>query len=269
MTAKKDNRIYIKGKDFRADSPGSGNNMPKSIYEEIYKDLKQKIEQDAFPYQELLPSENSLIQTYGCSRNTVRRAISRLVADGYVQTMQGKGVRNIYRPVGQTAFTLGEIESFRESAIRNGKHPRTEVLLFTEITADEKLSQRTGFPVGSEIYYIQRLHYLDEIPLILNHNYFLKECTPGLSKEIAENSIYQYLENELHMTIVNSRRIMTVEKMTEIDEKYLELNAEDYNCMAVVSSYTYNSDGIMFEYTQSRHRPDYFHFQDNAVRKSG
>ncbi len=38
--------------------------------------------------------------------------------------------------------------------------------------------------------------------------------------------------------------------------------------MAVVSSQTYNSDGVMFEYTQSRHRPDYFRFYDNAVRKS-
>ncbi len=243
--------------------------MPKSIYESIYKDIKQKIESDTFPYQELLPSENNLIQRYNCSRNTVRRAISRLVADGYVQTMQGKGVRNIYRPIDQTSFTLGEIESFKESAQRNGQHPRTEVLLFTEIKTDEKLSRRTGFPEDSEVCYIQRLHYLDEVPLIINHNYFLKECVPGLTREIAENSIYQYLEQELHMTIVNSRRIMTVEKITEIDEKYLELNAEDYNCMAVVSSYTYNSNGIMFEYTQSRHRPDYFHFQDNAVRKPG
>ncbi len=54
--------------------------------------------------------------------------------------------------------------------------------------------------------------------------------------------------------------------MTEIDEKYLELG--DYNCLAVVSSQTYNSDGIMFEYTQSRHRPDYFRFQDNATRRT-
>ena len=69
------------------------------------------------------------------------------------------------------------------------------------------------------------------------------------------------------MTIVNSKRVMTVEKMTQIDEKYLQMNAEDYNCMAVVSSQTYNSDGVMFEYTQSRHRPDYFRFYDNAVRK--
>lgn len=241
--------------------------MPKSIYESIYKDLKQRIESNEFAYRELLPSENTLIHTYDCSRNTVRRAISRLVTDGYVQTMQGKGVRNIYRPVGKTAFTIGEIESFRESALRNGQSYRTQVLLFMDLCADEVLAAKTGFPVGADIYYLQRLHFLDEKPLILNHNYFLKECTPGLTKEIAEGSIYEYLEGTLRMSIVNSRRIMTVEKITEIDEKYLELNVEDYNCMAVVTSYTYNRDGVMFEFTQSRHRPDYFRFQEHAVRK--
>lgn len=243
------------------------NNMPKSIYENIYKDLKQKIEDNTFTYQELLPSENILIQIYNCSRNTLRRAVSRLVTDGYVQTIQGKGVRNIYRPIEQTSFVIGEIESFKESSIRNGLQPSTRVLLFTEISLNEHQANTTGFPVGSEIYYIQRLHYLNGLPLIINHNYFLKDVTYGLTKEIAEKSIYEYLEKTLHMTIVNSKRIMTVEKITQIDEKYLNLNAEDYNCMAVVSSQTYNSDGIMFEYTQSRHRPDYFRFYDNAVRK--
>lgn len=241
--------------------------MPKSIYENIYKDLKQKIENDTYAYQELLPSENTLIRTYGCSRNTLRRAVNCLVTDGYVQTMQGKGVRNIYRPAEQTAFTIGEIESFRESAVRNSQHPSTQVLLFTELVLNEKQAEITGFPVGAEVYYIQRLHYLDGVPLILNHNYFLKEAVPGLSKTIAETSIYEYLEDTLHMTIVNSKRIMTVEKITEIDEKYLKLNVDDYNCLAVVSSYTYNSCGTMFEYTQSRHRPDHFRFYDNAVRK--
>ena len=95
--------------------------MPKSKYDSIYQDLKKKIESDVFSYQELLPSENTLIQLYECSRNTVRRAIGKLVSDGYVQTIQGKGVRNIYRPIDQTAFTIGEIESFRESASRNGQ----------------------------------------------------------------------------------------------------------------------------------------------------
>lgn len=241
--------------------------MPKNKYELIYHDLKKKIEADKYLYQELLPSENTLIQIYDCSRNTVRRAVSRLVADGYVQTMQGKGVRNIYRPVEQAAFTIGEIESFRESALRNGQEADTKVLLFSEITADSTLAARSGFPPGAQLYYIQRLHYLDGKPLILNHNYLLKEPTVGLTPEIAQNSIYSYLENVLHMTIVNSKRIMTVEKITEIDEKYMDLNVDEYNCVAVVTSYTYNSEGLMFEYTQSRHRPDYFRFQDNAVRK--
>lgn len=242
--------------------------MPKNKYDTIYKDLKQKIEKNEFSYQKLLPSESSLIQIYECSRNTIRRAISKLVMDGYVQTIQGKGVRNIFRPVEQTAFTLGEIESFKESAHRNGQQASTHVLCFLEITADEKLSQHTSFPLGSELYYIQRLHFLDKKPLIINHNYFLKNVVPGLTAEISEASIYEYLEHTLHMTIINSRRIMTVERITEIDEKYLNLDVNDYNCMAVISSYTYNSDGIMFEFTQSRHRPDYFRFQDNAVRKT-
>ena len=216
--------------------------MPKSIYEDIYKDLKMKIEDNTFAYQELLPSENTLIQTYGCSRNTLRRAE-------------------------KTAFTIGEIETFKESAARNGQNAHTEVALFTELCISKNQSAYTGFPAGAEVYYIQRIHYLEDIPLIINHNYFLKESVPGLTAEIASHSIYEYLEQVLHMTIVNSKRIMTVEKVTEIDEKYLHLNVKDYNCVAVVSSQTYNSDGVMFEYTQSRHRPDHFRFYDNALRR--
>ncbi len=240
--------------------------MPKAKYAEIYRDLKSKIENGEYEFQKLLPSENSLVLAYSCSRNTIRRAVSALVTDGYVQTMQGKGVRNIFQPALQTSFTIGEIESFKESAIRNGQVPKTEVLSFTEITADSKISGRTGFPAGCGLYYLLRLHYLDGKALILNHNYFRKDIVTNLTKEIAENSIYEYLENELHIPIVTSKRIMTVEKMTEIDEKYLDLG--DYNCLAVVCSHTYNNDGIMFEYTQSRHRPDYFRFQDNATRRT-
>ena len=118
------------------------------------------------------------------------------------------------------------------------------MLKFVELIADEKISRRTTFPVGTELYYIQRLHFLDDKPLIINHNYFLKSAVPGLCPEIAEKSIYQYLEETLHMTIVNSKRVMTVEKITQIDEKYLEMNVNDYNCVAVISSQTYNSDGL-------------------------
>ena len=67
------------------------------------------------------------------------------------------------------------------------------------------------------------------------------------------------------MTIVTSKRHITVEQSNDDDLLWLELDG--YNCLAVVSGMTYNSDGIQFEHTQSRHHPDYFCFEDTAVRK--
>lgn len=240
--------------------------MPKAKYDHIYRDLKEKIETEVYSYQEMLPSENSLVLTYGCSRNTVRRAISELTADGYVQPMHGKGVRNIFLPVEQTAFVVGGIESFKESAARNQKVPSTQVLHFTRITADAKIEKKTGFRAGTELFYIQRLRSLDGKPLILDHNYFLADAVAGLTPEIASASIYEYLEGSLGMTIATSKRTLTVERVTQIDEKYIDL--KDYNCMAVITSQTFDDNGIQFEYTQSRHRPDYFRFQDIATRRN-
>ena len=110
----------------------------------------------------------------------------------------------------------------------------------------------------------KNIKVLDGKPLILDHNYFLKELTDGITPEIAVNSIYEYLENVKGLTISTSKRTLTVERVTQIDEKYIDL--KDYNCMAVISSQTFNDNGIQFEYTQSRHRPDYFMFQDVATR---
>lgn len=239
--------------------------MPKAKYDLIYYDLKQKIENRTYPYQELLPSEHILSQAYHCSRNTVRRALAELTSDGYVQPMHGKGVRNIFQPVEQAAFTVGGIESFQESAIRNHKVPLTRVLQFSELRADMKISKKTGFAPGTPLYYIQRLRYLDGVPLILDHNYFHAELVKGLTPEIASHSVYAYLENDLGMVVSTSKRTMTVERMTQVDETYLDL--KDYTCLAVITNQTFDDNGIQFEYTQSRHRPDYFQFQDIAVRK--
>lgn len=235
-------------------------------YNLIYDELKKKIEALEYNFQELLPSENTLIVTYNCSRNTVRRAIAQLVKDGYVQSLQGKGVRVIYEPQQQNSFTLSGIETFEELAKRNNKVPSTKVLIFTELIADERINRRTGIPVGSEVYYIQRIRYLDGTPTILDHSFFLKELTNGLTPEIAEKSIYCYLERELGVSIITSKRKITVEKATDIDVIYLDLDLNEYNCLAVISNQTYNSDGVMFEFTASRHRPEFFSFQDTATR---
>ncbi|MDM5227108.1 trehalose operon repressor [Cytobacillus sp. NJ13] len=238
--------------------------MAKIKYLEIYNDLKNKIDNKVYAFQQLLPSENTLIKQYECSRNTVRRAIANLVSDGYVQTIHGQGVRVIFQELRQKEYLFGGIETFKESSIRNKNKYRTEVVFFEERTADEQLRQITSFPIGIEIYHLQRVRYLDGRPLIMDYNYFRKDIVKGLNKEIAEDSIYEYMENELKESIITTKRMMTVEKVNELDQAYL--NLIDYNCVAVVTNFTYNSDGVMFEFTQSRHTPDSFVFFEQAQR---
>ena len=238
--------------------------MPKSKFGAIYTALKADIESEKLPYQSLMPSENQLIIRFDCSRNTVRRAIAMLAEEGYVQPMHGRGVRVIYTKTQTPPFLIGGIESFRESAKRNNLKTTTRLIRFAELTADEHVARHTGFPVGTELYYIQRVRSLDGDPCIFDINLYDKKLVPGLNKEICIHSIYDYIENDLGMPIVMSKRTITVERVTQMDEDSLDLKG--YDTLAVVTGQTFNSEGVMFEYTQTRHRPDYFTFQTTALR---
>lgn len=238
--------------------------MPESKFDKIFADLKSKIETSEYTFHSFLPSENELTKIYNSSRATVRRALSELIRCGYIQTHQGSRVRIIYEPVERNIFKIGGIESFKEAALRNGFSYDTKVVLLEKIFADEKIAAQSGFKIGDELYDVRRVRYINGIALILDKNYFLASVACDLTEKIAEKSIYDYLENKLKVKILTSKRKMTTELATTEDKKYLEL--EDYNCLAIVSGRVFNSDGIQFEYTESRHRPDYFCFEDTAIR---
>lgn len=239
--------------------------MPKTKYVEIYDDLKQKIEQNIYDYQQLLPSENTLVKEYECSRNTVRRAIGNLVNEGYVQTKHGQGARVIYQDFKQNEYMFGETETFKQFALRNQKKHQTKVVVFEELTVDEAIHKHTMLPIGVEVYHLQRIRYLEENPVILDYNYFRKDIVKGLTVDIAENSIYEFLEKQLNQRAVTAKRRMVVERTSEMDEKYLKLDG--FNSVVVVTSHIFNADGVMFEHTQSRHTPGNFVFFDQTQRK--
>jgi len=236
--------------------------LPKSKFEDIYQDMRRQIKNGS--YAGMLPSENNLTKTYECSRNTVRRAISLLAEAGYVQSLHGKGVQIIYQPHEETQFTLGGIESFAESAQRNHLDAATEVVKLEKLICDAELSKMTGFAVGSDVIYVLRVRRLSGVAAILDTNYFLSAYVPDLTEEIARKSIYAHLEQELGMRIITSKRRITAERATAQDKKLLDL--KDYDFVAVVTGHTYNDSGVCFEYTESRHRPDYFAFYTSAVR---
>ena len=96
--------------------------MPHAKFDTIYRDLREKIEDGDYPFQSFLPSENTLTSVYGCSRNTVRRAIAGLIERGYAQAIRGNGVRVLYRKGQQSAFSIGGV---RRHARRRGSGRET------------------------------------------------------------------------------------------------------------------------------------------------
>lgn len=237
-----------------------------SKYDLIYERLRTGIEEGDYAYQSFLPSENALCTAFSCARNTVRRAIAGLIERGYAQPIQGKGVRVIYSPAAQSSFFIGGIETFQESAARNGMTARTRVVRFAKRLADAKLAERTGFSEGTPLFSICRVRHLDGVPLILDYNFFHAGIVRDLTAEIAARSVYEHIERTLSLRIAVSRRRMSVERATDEDKAHLALG--DYNCLAVVRSQTFDASGEQIEYTVSRHHPERFAFEDTAVRKS-
>ena len=234
------------------------------IYYGIYEDLRDKIINGTFAYQTYMPSESTLTKTYQCSHNTLRKAISVLMLHGFVQPIHGKGVLVIYMPQRPANFVLGDIETFKEAAARNGLQATTRVHVFERLVASASLAEATGFMEGDELLHVERTRVFGRSALIRDKSYFLASELPGLTPAIAEDSVYAYAEDILGMTIVTSKRTVTMEYVVADDRAVMDLL--DFTMLAVVTNHTFTSQGVMFECTESRHRPDYFTFHNTAVR---
>ena len=61
-----------------------------------------------------------------------------------------------------------------------------------------------------------------------------------------------------------ARKEITVVPATEEDKQLLDM--KDFNLLVSVKSYVYLDDATLFEFTESKHRPDKFRFIDFARR---
>ena len=62
---------------------------PVPLYEQLAAVLRGEIESGRITSR--LPSEPSLVQEYGVSRGTVRRAVALLIEAGYAKVSRGRG----------------------------------------------------------------------------------------------------------------------------------------------------------------------------------
>ncbi|MCU6735855.1 GntR family transcriptional regulator [Diplocloster agilis] len=66
-------------------------NNPLPKYQIIYEELKEAVSEGKLSPGEKFPSEKQLMDQYGFSRQTVRKALEELSKEGYVQKVRGSG----------------------------------------------------------------------------------------------------------------------------------------------------------------------------------
>ena len=145
-----------------------------------------------------------------------------------------------------------------------GLNSETKVISLELVTVDEGTALRTGFPLGSQVWVILRTRSIDGVVSVLDLDYLAQECVPQLTQEIAEQSIYAYLEGELGLDISYAQKEITIQASTE-RERLLMGHQDPY--LVLIRSRVYLGDTRQFQYTESKHKIDKFQFVDFARRK--
>ena len=130
---------------------------------------------------------------------------------------------------------------------------------------DEKLANLTGFKITSLVWRIIRQRVVEGTASVLDIDYLSKAFVPHISREIAEQSIYKYLEEELHLNIAFAQKEITIDQLTEQDKILLDIGSEHH--VVSIKSKVYLANNQQFQFTESRHKLEKFRFVDFARRK--
>lgn len=233
-------------------------------YLEIFADIEKSILDGTYPAGKLLPSENQLVKLYGVSRETIRKALALLLENGYIQKKQGKG--SIVLDVNLFDFPISGLTSYKE--LQEAQHipSKTIVSELDKSVLTDQEAAAIDFPQKNEVWKIVRQREIRGEVIILDIDYLMTTFVPNMTIEIAEHSIYDYLEKELHLAISYAQKEITVEKVTEQDQRLMTLTPDDTH-VVVIRSLVYLEDTSLFQYTESRHRMDKFRFVDFARRR--
>ncbi len=228
----------------------------------IYHELVEAIKNGEYPAQSTLPSENELADLYQTSRETIRKALNLLSQNGFIQKVRGKG--SVVLDQNKFDFPVSGLVSFKELADSMGEKPKTTVHELSMSHPKEMVQQALNLDENSLVWHVSRIRNMGGSNVILDKDYILYEQVPKLTKEICEDSIYAYLEGELGLNISFAKKEITAEDPTEEDRSLLDL--EGFSTIVVIKNYVYLNDATLFQFTESRHRPDKFRFVDFARR---
>ena len=179
--------------------------MPK--YRDIYKKIKDDIAYGEYRPGTLLPTEPELEQLFNCSRTTIRKAISMLENEGYLDVKQGRGttVQDI-----KSVQNLNKITSITETLRLHGYNVTVPAMNIEPIQASGRIASQLGLLENDTVYKVERVIYIDNIPISIMTNYLTAEIFPELERYNNQFiSLYKFLEDTYGITLTDANERIT------------------------------------------------------------
>ena len=157
-------------------------------YAQLANILRQSMAEGLLRPGRQLPSEAQLVERYGVSPMTVRRAINILVDQGIVTAEQGRGT--FVKPVALSAatFQLGQLENL----FGNREGTNVQLLEARIVAADERVARKLSIKEGKRTIYIRRLLWNNNEPAFYHREYLIYDPTrPIVEAELEVTALQQ------------------------------------------------------------------------------
>ncbi|PTG20401.1 trehalose operon repressor [Staphylococcus chromogenes] len=238
--------------------------MKQNKFKLIYEQMRHDILEGNYPYGDQLPSEHQLVENYNVSRETVRKSLNMLVADGMIQKIRGKGSVVIYQ--GVTEFPFADLMSFKEvKSVLHLQH-QTVVHTFEKVQASEvpHVKEALRIALDKPLWHFVRYRQVEGVTKIIDEDYVLFELFPDLTEKVVQNSLYDYIENEKGFEISFSSKSITFEPFGDAEREAFGTMSPEYT--ATVRGIVHLKDTTKFQYNVSKHIATEFKFIDFSRR---
>ena len=230
-------------------------------YLKIYETIKEKILTNHYQSNERLPDGTSLACEFNCSELTIKKALDILVNDGLVVRKRGSGTY-VKRPLSTQAQR--HLYGAKANSEMNGLLLETKVLNYSVEPATEQLAQRLNCTTGDMLYHIVRVRITNGEANVIEDTYMPINVITGLSKQHTEDSIYEYITQQLGLKIHSSTMEITITSATDMEHEHL--GAPVGNNIVNVEQVVYLDNGEIFEYSNVKHQCEKFRFSTNFVK---
>jgi GntR family transcriptional regulator len=234
-------------------------------YERVQEALADEIRRGRRPPGSRLPPERALAEHFRVSRVTLRRALAELERTGVVTRDDARGWTVAGARIGEPPNAL---MSFSEMAAARGLDAGSRVIASRIRPASIDEAETLGLAPGAELFELERLRTLDEVPILIDRTRLPMALVPGLDGlDLDGLSLYDVLEKRYGLRPTRAR--FAVEAVAADEREARLLGLEPGRPLLRCDQLTEDVTGKLIERCEMLYRGDRYRFRASLVREGG